>query len=337
MSKGKITLQDIAKEANVSLTAASLHLNGQARKHRISQATCEKIEEVIKKHNYNPNIHARAIASKKTYLIGVILPGGVDGSFWMDIISGIEEVIAKEQYHMLLSVSHYDVGKELEAFEFMKNKGVDGFIFAPVIEDNDNSNADYARKLSKEKPIVTIAFPVEGIPGVYTDGIEGGRIAAKKFCEAGHRKVAYLGVRNRKYDLRGMAFLEAMKNYGIKVADYLNIDNLLDNHEKFTGVFCFSDSRAMTMYCEAAKRGLSIPEDLSIIGYDNMFFSELLVPSLTTIHQNKKELGIVAAKKLMRLSHGEKLAEMSSEIFPPKLVEGGSVLNIKESGKVKIA
>ncbi len=335
MSGNKMTLQDIAKEANVSLTAASFYLNGKARKNRVSKATCERIEEVIKKYNYIPNIHARAMASKKTYLIGVILPESVGESFWMDILGGIEKVVTKEQYHMLLSVSNYDAGKELEAFEFMKSKGVDGFIFAPIRDNDGGSNFDYARVLSKEMPIVSMTCPVEGMPAVYTDDTEGGRIAAKKFFDAGHRDVAYLGVRDKEYDRRGMAFVEVMKNYGIKATEYFVIDELLDDHKKFTGAFCFSDSRAMTMYREAAKRGVSIPEDLSIIGYDNMFYSEFLAPPLTTIHQNKKGIGTAAAEKLMKLLRGEKMEKVGSMIIPPKLVERESVLNIKESNEGK--
>lgn len=330
MSKGKITLQEIAKEANVSLTTASLYLNGKAQKYRVSKVTCERIEKVIKKHNYSPNIHARAMASKKTYLIGVILRGDIGSSFWLDIVNGIEEHITKKQYHMLLSVSNYTADTELEAFEFMKSKGADGFIFAPVMDDDGSVNADYVRKLGKQRPVVSITYPVKGIPGVYTDGTEGGRIAAKKLYETGHRKIAYLGVCRRQYDLRGTAFSAAMKDYGIKVAEYMDIDDLLDNGEQFTGVFCFSDFLAMAIYREAAKRGISIPGDLSVIGYDNMFFSDFLVPRLTTIHQNKKELGTFAANKLMRLLCGENASEVGSTIFLPKIVERESVLKQKK-------
>jgi DNA-binding LacI/PurR family transcriptional regulator len=331
MLKTKITLQNIANEANVSLTAASLYLNGKARENRVSKATCEKIEKVIKKYNYSPNIHARAMASKKTYLIGVIIPESVGASFWVDILGGIEKVITKEQYHMLLSVSNYDTSKEIELFEFMKKKGVDGFIFAPIRKANGSYNGDYTRKLSKEIPLVSITYPVKGIPGVYTDDAKGGQIAAKKFYEAGHKNIAYLGVHSRETDLRGIAFIEAARSLGIRVSEYVDVDKLLDDYKLFTGAFCFSDSRVMIMYREAAKRGILIPDDLSVIGYDNMFYSEFFVPRLTTIHQNKKELGVEAADKLMRLLRGEKKEDVGSTVFNPKLIEGESVLSINKS------
>lgn len=317
-----LTLQDIADKAGVSLTTASMYINGKAGKYNISKATCERIAKVIAENNYNPNIHARAIAGKKTYLIGVIIAGGIDSSFWLDIVAGIEEKITPFNYHMILSVSHYDVGAERKSIEFMDSKGVDGFIYSPAMP---GENMDLISRLKKKKPFVSITLPVDGIPSVYNDNSKGGELAAGYFFKNGHRRIAYIGKLDERTDMRGDSFVKYLETQGVAVHVFPDVHSFVKNAGSFTAVFCFSDFIALDLYNEAAKLGIKIPDDLSVIGYDNMNFTQHLFPRPATIHQYKKELGFEAADILMaRLDKNEILDD---KVFTPKLIEGASVKN----------
>lgn len=314
-----LTLQDIADKAGVSLTTASMYINGKAEKYKISKATCERIAKVIEANNYNPNIHARAIAGKKTYLIGVIIAGGIDSSFWLDIVAGIEEKITPFNYHMILSVSHYNADTERKSIEFMNLKGVDGFIYSP---SSLGKNLDMINKLKKKKPFVSITSPVVGTPSVYNDNATGGKLAAGYLYSNGHRKTAYIGSLENG-DGRGSAFVKEFDSHGLDVQIFPNVRSFMENASGFSAVFCFSDFQVLDLYNEAAKLGVKIPDELSVIGYDNMNFTQHLFPRPATIHQYKKELGSEAASILMaRLENNESLPD---KVFTPKLIEGSSV------------
>jgi DNA-binding LacI/PurR family transcriptional regulator len=325
--KKKLTLKDIAEKAGVSLTTASMYLNGKAEKYKISKATCERIEKIIRENNFNPNIHARAIAGKKTYLIGVVTVGAINKSFWFDIISGIEETITPYKYHMILSVSHYDAEKELEALKFMKTKSVDGLIVGPVIA-NDKNNHAFLRKASKEIPLVIVSAKLKGLSCACNDEKTGGELAADCLYGKGHRKIACIGALDNLVQARCLRFCNSLKSRGVEIETFVSPADFILCAGDFTAVFCFSDLTALNVYDEAVKAGISIPGELSVVGYDNMDFVKFLNPDLTTVHQYKKELGVAAAELLMKKLEDESKT-IEDKIFKPFLREGGSVKKIK--------
>ena len=318
--KQKITIREIAEEAGVSKTAASFYLNGKAKQYNLSDATCERIEKVIKKYGYTPNIHAKAINSGKTLLIGVIVEN-IKSSFWSDIIAGIEETIEKYKYNMLLTVSRYDTARERELLEFLDKKGVDGYIYAPVAQDTPNIGL--VKKIAKIKPLVSIITPIPGLPSVCNDNYEGGRIAAKHLLENGHRKIAYIG-RTLKFDTRATGFVDCCNEHNIKVNIYNDVDAFICGSSQNTAVFCSSDYVLMNLYKKTAAAGIKIPDDLSAIGYDNMDFVRFMSPAPATVHQYKAELGIAAGELLMKILHNEK-TENNQIRFIPELVYGKSI------------
>lgn len=325
MTERNITIADIAREAGVSKTTASFYINGKARTYNLAESTCLRIEEVIKKHNFSPNIHAKAINSGRTYLIGVVV-GNINQSFWTDIISGIESAIEQHQYHMLLTVSHYNSEREVKLLEFLDKKGVDGYIYSPVVTQPGISNLDIARQLAEKKPMIAITCPIEGMPSVYNDNYLGGRIAAEYLRGKGHIKVATI-VGHRIYR-RLQGFIDYFKDHGLEVALFDSIDAFFNRGKMFTAIFCSSDYILLQIYDKAKSAGMRIPQDLSVVGYDNMDFIKFINPAPATIHQYKSEIGFQAGKLLMEIINGETPA--SREIkFVPKLIEGKSVKKIK--------
>lgn len=319
--KKRMTLQDIADEAGVSLTAASMYINGKAKKYNLAESTCKRIEEVIRKNNFVPNFHARAIASKKTFLVSVIIHGQIDSSFWLNIVSGLEDVLMRKNYHFILSLSHNRADEELQALRFAESKGVDGYIISPAGFETPGDNFEFLRELNQRKPVVTITEKVEGLHGVFNNNYLGGEIATKHLLERGFKQLAYIGSDSRR---RARAFADVTGKLGIKAKIFDTPEEYIRSWRKFPGVFCFSDFVACELYKLAEAAGISVGKDISVIGYDDMPFVEYLSPELTTIHQYKRELGTAAAETLLKL-----LAEkndVADQIFDPYLVERSSVL-----------
>ncbi len=308
MSK-KLTLQDIATEAGVSLTTASLYINGKAKRYNLAKATCARIQQVMDAHNFTPNFHARAIASKKTFLVGVIISQQLEASFWLNIISGLEVVLAKASYHLLLSVSHGDPKAERESIKFMRAKGVDGIIINPVSRK--------LKELSKALPVVTLNQVVEGVPGVWNDNFTGGRKAAEFLLESGHRKIAFIGG-------TGMYRFAACKELVPEVHTFATVTEFMPHAPEFTAVFCSTDYILLELYQTAAAAGLQIPEQLSVIGYDNMDFLKLLNPAPATISQYKNDLGAAAGELILELIANPE-SERREIVFEPQLIPGKSI------------
>ncbi len=319
---GMMTLQDVARLAGVSLTTASLCLNGKARRYKIAESTRERVVAVARAHRFSPNLHAQAIAGQRTYLVGVAMADAIDRSFWLDILAGIEETLAAAQYHLILAVSHCDRRQEIAALEFMRGKGVDGFMVAPVMAGR-GGNFAHLRRLAADRPTVTMTLPVTGIAGVHNDERMGGRMAADALLRLGHRRIAYLGPLDPPY-LRGRAFLARCVACGVQAQAFPEAATFMARRRDVTAAFCFSDYVAMDLYAAAAQAGMAIPDELSVIGYDNMPFAALLRPRLATVNQHKKALGVAAASLLL-----EALAEPASRPrqirLPTTLAEGDSI------------
>jgi LacI family transcriptional regulator len=320
----RVKLKDIAERAGVSLTAASMFINGKARRYHLADATCERIGKAIRELGYVPNIHARAIASKRTLLLGMIISSDIETSFWLNVLSGIEKVIARDDYHMILSVSHEDPVKELTAIEFMLNKGIDGLLISTLPDRRDNH--DFLRELQKRMPVVTVNQRVDGVSGAFNDDCLGGRLAAECLLENGHRKIAYIGKRNIP---REIAFNDCLSTAGIKYTPFKTAGDFMKNYRDFDAAFCFSDYIALELYNLAGAEGVNIPQDFSVIGYDKMEFVQFTRPRLTTIEQWKRELGISAGELIMKaLKSGRKDFEVKQKIFQPKLIFAESVNKI---------
>ncbi|MCP3966347.1 MAG: LacI family transcriptional regulator [Lentisphaerae bacterium] len=318
----KITLKDIAARAGVSLTAASMYINGKAKKYHLADSTCERIKKAVEDLDYVPNIHARAIASKCTLLLGTIISSRIESSFWLNILGGIEEKITKDNYHMILSVSREDAVNELASIKFMLNKGIDGLLISPVV--GSSNNHDYLRKLQERLPVVTINQCIEGVPGSFNDNYNGGMMATECLYSNGHKRIAYIG--NHEVP-RAAACKDFCDQHGIDLHFFDTAKEFLKECKNFTAVFCFSDYVALELYNRAPENGIKIPQDISVVGYDDMEFAQYTRPRLTTIRQHKKIIGTAAAETMLSLLKNKKVTERH-RVFPPELISGKSVLKM---------
>ena len=324
-------ISDIAREAGVSNSTVSFYINGHSKKYKISEKTCQKIEAVIRKYNFVPNIYARAMQTHQTFLIGLIIPGDVNRSYWIDVISGAEEALFPHKYHLLLSVSHFNQADELETVKFMHSKGVDGYLYAPLVSDRGITPAEeFLLNQCGRKPVICLGREHSKFPSVYNDERAGAEAAARCFLEHGHRRAAYLGHYQEKYDLRGKAFCEYFRGNGGEVSVFEHTDEALEHAGDFTCIFCYSDYFLLDFYVKGGRRGLRIPDDISVIGYDYMSFLEFLQPQPVSLITTKKEIGKFAGDMMMQML-SEPEYKFAGRKFIPELSGGGSVRSISET------
>lgn len=321
-----MTLKEIARAAHVSTTTASMVLNGKAQRYKISQAVADKVLNIAARHNYQPNFHARALLSQSTYLVGVAITGSLGYSFWGKILHGIETVLAPRNYHILLSSAISGVAQERQSIEFINSKGVDGLICNAIMEDDAFANADLLRQISQRKPVVNVGAAIESIASVYNDNAQGGEQVAAYLYGMGHRAIAYIGQLKNGPDERGAAFCRRLARHGCAVSVFANVEQFIQRATSYTAVFCYSDYGLMELYRVTDQLGITIPDQLSVVGYDNSQYTSFLRPKPTTVNQFKQEIGCAAAEKIMELLANPQA--QSNVVFDPQLVEGHSVKRI---------
>lgn len=313
--KRDITLRDIADLAKVSPTTVSMILNGKAQENHIPNSTCEKIMQIVREKNYVPNIHARAISRGRSDLVGVVLRDDIGHSFWAEILSGIEKVLASTERHFILSFFNSEKGSEAKVFNFLKQKGVDAYIWTPVA----TSDFEAIRTLAGNKPLLILAGNHEGFTSVEADENIGGKIAAEHFISLGFRKAAAIGAENQMQN-RTAAFYKHFTACGGKCQIFPSTTMFMQNVKEFPAVFCFSDNIALQLYQLCGKHGIRIPQDLSVIGYDNQFFTSLMTPPLTTVNQPKESYGRCAGETLVNMLDNADCEQGFRKLLAPELV-----------------
>lgn len=304
MLKKRKTLKEIAQEAGVSITAASLYLNGRAGQYRLSQELCSRLEAIFARENYTPNINARAMNAKNTGLIGCILREEIQYSFWAEIYSGLDATLSKNKLHLLPTLSRSNMKNEMAAFDFLRDKGVDAYVWVPMFTPGGKTNERKVREYMAEKPVISMTCHIPDMPGVCVDESHGAQLALQHLLDLGHRRMAVMG--DSQIYARAKHFIAYGEGAGISVVSCKKAKDVLQAYKagKITAVFCFSDNRAFEIYQLCAEQHISIPEDLSIIGYDNLPTTQYFFPPLTTIHQPKYELGESTGQLLLNILNG---------------------------------
>lgn len=309
--KSRVTLRDVAAAAKVSPTTVSMVLNGKARDNHISEITCKRIMKIVRELDYVPNLHARAISRGRTDLIGVVMRDDIGHSFWAEILSGFGQVIARTGRHFILSFFNRESGSERKAFAFLKQKGVDAYLWTP----SDDSDFESIRTLVNGKPLLLLAGNREGFDSVSVDEQAGGVLAADHFVKKGFKKAAAIGLDSLMQTRIGAFNREFSKHGECRI--FPSVPEFMKSVREYPAVFCFSDNIALQLYQSCRQAGIRIPEDLSVIGYDNQTFTSLMTPPLTTVNQPKYSFGEKAGEVLIGMLDNNKTA---CELLLPDLV-----------------
>ncbi|WP_261301635.1 LacI family DNA-binding transcriptional regulator [Paenibacillus andongensis] len=322
-------IEDVAEKAGVSVTTVSRVLNNRGY---ISQATRDKVYQVMMELNYHPNEMARSLFRKKSNMIGLIIPT-VSHPFFSELAHYLEYYADQSGYKILLCNSNRDVTKERKYIDMLKKNQVDAIIMGSMVLD-----VEHYRNLNL--PIVAFDRVVDDtIPVINSDNLMGGKLAARLLVYKGCRKLAYMqgGVGGPHHHglLAGgrlQGFAEELQHAGVEyvhlnlevhdidtVASEDTIVRFLLEHPEVDGVFASSDViGAMVMQaCYQLKK--RIPEDIKIIGYDDVKIASLVVPRLTTIRQPIQKMSELTIELIAKQIEGEEVPMVNS--LPVTLIE----------------
>ena len=323
-SARRVRLKDVAAEAGVSTSTVSLVLNDAPRAQALAPETRERVIAAARELGYRPNYLARSLRGKRTYSLGILIPEISEG-YTATVMSGIEPRVESAGYSYLM-VSHLSREERLEeSLRSLEDLGVEGLIIigAPL-------------KSPPALPTVTVSGhqPIEGVTTVALDHDAAAHRALGHLAELGHRRVAVLRGSSGNVDApdRWRAIQSAAAEFELELPESLTLElrsrtygqsfdpeggyregfefgkKLLDTGEDFTALFAFNDISAIGAVRAFLDAGKKIPEDLSVVGFDNLGVTPFLNPRLSTIHQPLRDMGEAAARKLLaHLDDGEAL------------------------------
>jgi len=348
--KRKVTLKQIAKELDVSISTVSKSLRNSKE---ISEDTREKVQAFAKLYNYKPNNIALSLKNRKTRTIGIIIPEIVH-HFFSNVIRGIELIANKRGYNVIVGLSNESFDKEVINIEMLANGSIDGFILS--ISKETLLQQDYHHfheTINQGMPIVMFDRVVNEVncDKVIVDDVQGSIRAVNKLIENGCKNIAIITTKDYVSvgKLRTQGYLNALEEHKIpakaslilKIDDKLvdedllevlekDIEQLFKQNKNLDAVFAVNELYAITAMKVARKFDIKIPDDIQIIGFTDGVLSKHAIPSLTTVSQHAQEMGEKAADLLInRLEvdieneeHGEEEEEhYQTVIIETELIE----------------
>ena len=331
--RSKITIKDIARIAHVSNTTVSRALNNQSR---IRNETKEKILSIAKELSYRPDFIARSLVMKRTNTLGLVITT-IANPFYTELAQGIEATARKLGYNIILCSTQSDLGTERLDIEMLRSKGVDGIILTSAHMGDPN-----IVELAEEGfPIVlvnrrTYDPMVRGLVDyVGIDNIQGGFWAVEHLIKLGHRRIGIIG--GSSESSVGFERLEggkrALAAYGLKQFNdyFLEGDFLKESGyrggmkfikmaEPPTAVFAANDYMALGTYQAVMEEGLKVPEEIAIVGFNDIEFTSMKGIELTTIGQKKYEMGALSVENLVERIEGRKVHPPQEIILKPELI-----------------
>ncbi|MGE5558802.1 MAG: LacI family DNA-binding transcriptional regulator [Bacillota bacterium] len=330
------TIKDVAVKAGVSANTVSKVLRGEGS---ISAETADRVRRVVEEIGYAPNAWARSMVSKRTNLLAMVTTGFHD-DFSYGVFHGVQEYARERGYVVLVGITEGDPEVERVILRRFLELRVQGYIC--MAERFDGRNETYGILLGQNRPVVFFTRYPEGLPcdRVLTDDEQGGYLAARHLLELGHGRIVFLTApallqandhRNKVAGVR-----RAMTECGLSLEDGMIIP--FSSEEKFpailkvlsgknrpTGVVCITDYKCVQLYQRLCADGWNIPQDLSLVGYDDIQAASLISPPLTTVRVPKRELGLAAARLLIdRIENPKKIRGIEERLLQPELVIRGS-------------
>jgi len=319
-----VTIYDVAREANVSMATVSRVVNGNPN---VKPTTRKKVLEAIDRLGYRPNAVARGLASKKTTTVGVIIPD-ISSIFYSELARGIEDIATMYKYNIILSNSDQNTDKELHLLNTMLGKQVDGIVFMGgnitdvLVEEFKRSPVPIVLAASVEEQAQTPSVNINYEQAIYD--------SVQLLVEKGHKRIAFVSgpMSEPINSMRKLAgYKRALEEAGIAFDDALvaegdysydsgieSLAHLLEQSDKPTAVIAATDEMALGVIHGAQDRGVSIPDDLEVIGFDNTRLSLMVRPQLTTVVQPTYDIGAVAMRLLTKLMNKEQVDDQIVEL-----------------------
>ena len=331
------TIEDIAKRSGFSVSTVSRVLNKKAGKNRISKKAQEAVLKVAEELRYRPNQLARSLRLKKTHTIGLVVPD-ISNPFFAYVTRSIQTSVYRSGYSLVVCDTDENLGLEIEHTNLLLSKGVDGLIIMPV-----GQNCDHLRRVRKEGvPFVLVdrSFDDLDADSVVVDNYRGAFDATEHLIASGHKRIAIIqGLPNTSTSVnRFKGYHDALHTRGIAINEqlivgdsfrqetgYLETKKLLSQLRPPTAIFATSDLITLGVLQALEEGGLRIPEDISVVVFDEVDFGPFLKCPLTTVAQPKEHMGEIAVKLLVERIRDKKKKEFSRIVLRPTLVKRSSV------------
>ena len=335
------TIKDVARIAGVSIATVSRCLNDPER---VREKTRIKVQDAILKTGYSPNTLAQSFRRGKTHVIMVVLPS-VGDPFFTDVMKGVRSVAAGKGYSLLVSETQFNTLTADEIGALVVSRQADGVILLAAVSPfgTEILSANSKRSIPIVVGCETVSPDLSGFPSVHIDNVAAAMEATNYLLSLGHRKVAFIYGNSQSLLTkdRESGYRAAMQKAGISIEQgwfvegLMSIEgaikatrSLLNHHHRPTAIFCANDEMAMGCMHEIKSAGLRIPEDISIVGFDDIRYAEILDPPLTTINQPAEEIGERVMYRLLHEIEEGRSVNAEPEIVPHKLIIRRSVAKL---------
>ncbi|MBE5874633.1 MAG: LacI family transcriptional regulator [Lachnospiraceae bacterium] len=339
------SLKDISKVCGVSVATVSKALNNQTD---IGEETRAYIKRVAKEMGYAPNLSARALKTNRTHSIGVLLVddagNGLTHDHFASVLDSFKKVVEKSGYDITFVNCCKERQDRMPYLEHCRYRGFDGVMLACI----DFNAPEIIELVQSDIPVITIDHIFNECNVVISDNVGGIRQLVEYIHGKGHRKIAYIhGADSVVTKNRLASFYRTAEKLELAVPDayikegayrdttasYKATNELLDLPEPPTCIIYPDDFAAFGGINAISERGLRIPEDVSVAGYDGIPAVQHMVPRLTTVKQDAEQIGRVAAEKLINLIEKPKTTLVEQKIIPVTLLEGRSVSDLSEGAE----
>ncbi|OPJ57027.1 LacI family DNA-binding transcriptional regulator [Alkalithermobacter paradoxus] len=332
----KVTIKDIARLAGVSTATVSKIINN--KDDSISKDTRDKVIRIMKESNYVPNTIARSLVTKKTKTIGLVIPD-IANPFFPELARGAEDKANKEGYNLIICNTDDDTAKEDRYVSMLVEKMVDGIIFTASSE----RTSDFISLRNTKIPIILVDrdIDLEGINGKITvDNFIGAYEGTRHLIEQGHKDVIFIAgsLKSKTSIDRLNGYKKALQDYSIEFKEenviegsyktewgYEAVSNLLNKKQNFTALFCANDLIAIGAIKALKENDIKTPQEVAVLGFDDIYISKLVDPQLSTVRQPIYEMGYKSVEILIDILKNKSSKEKDVVLIPELIIRDSTV------------
>ncbi len=322
-----VTLKDVAREAGLNLSTVSRSLTGA---YGVHERTRKRVLEIAERLQYRPNRVARGLVTGRSHTFGLVV-SDIRNPFFAEVARGAEDAACRAGWDVVLCNSDLDAEKQRRYLSSLVEKRVDGILMNSVVSVSRAQQGELARL---GVPVVLLNRPSypQSFSTVYADNLQGGRLAGAYLKRLGHRAPVHLTGPRRHGNLmdRARGFLKAAPDGLVVHGDHTFMGGyqmtlkLLEERPGTTAIFAGNDAVAFGAIRAARQRGLRVPEDISIVGFDNLELSAVIEPPLTTVHQPKYEMGEAGVEILLKMASKNAPCVPEHRVLGVQLIERAS-------------